>query len=241
MVWRRLPTFFPNFPLRMMPLSEAQAAQVRETGWVREAAFRTEPHVNKVRVGNHRSPCADTRPPPTRRRALATQRAPPPAPPPHTHTHTHTHTNTPLNRQQQIEIKRFLETVYGARVERVATLNYEGKKKRRLDPRTGRPRWVRLPDWKKAYVVFRGAEAPPPPAGAGAPGSGAAAAAAAAAQEERKGRRWWLERGPGGGYPGRLADGWGGGAAAAAAAPVSSAAAAAASSAGGRPAGVRRK
>jgi hypothetical protein len=51
MVWRRLPTFFPNFPLRMMPLSEAQAAQIRETGWVREAAFRTEPHVNKVRCG----------------------------------------------------------------------------------------------------------------------------------------------------------------------------------------------
>jgi hypothetical protein len=58
MVWRRLPTFFPNFPLRMMPLSESQAAQIRETGWVREAAFRTEPHVNKVRgQGRGGAPC----------------------------------------------------------------------------------------------------------------------------------------------------------------------------------------
>lgn len=31
----------------------------------------------------------------------------------------------------QIEIKRFLESVYGLKVESVHTLNYEGKKKRR--------------------------------------------------------------------------------------------------------------
>lgn len=58
---------------------------------------------------------------------------------------------------QQLEIRSFLETVHGLQVERVATINYLGKKKRRYDPK-GRSFWVRLSDWKKAYVTFK----PPP-------------------------------------------------------------------------------
>lgn len=50
MVWRRLPTFLPNFPLRMLPLSEEQMTQLKDTGWLREVAFRTQPRVNKVCV-----------------------------------------------------------------------------------------------------------------------------------------------------------------------------------------------
>jgi hypothetical protein len=49
MSWTRLPTFFPNFSLRMLPLAPEAAAQLKETGWVREVAFRTEPRVTKVR------------------------------------------------------------------------------------------------------------------------------------------------------------------------------------------------
>jgi hypothetical protein len=49
MSWTRLPTFFPNFPLRMLPLAPEQLQQLRESGWVREVAFRTEPRINKVR------------------------------------------------------------------------------------------------------------------------------------------------------------------------------------------------
>lgn len=48
MPWRRLPAFFPNVPLRMLPLKPAAAQQVRETGWAREVAFRTAPNVTKV-------------------------------------------------------------------------------------------------------------------------------------------------------------------------------------------------
>jgi hypothetical protein len=50
MAWRRLPTFFPNMQLRMLPLAEDQMQQLRETGWLREVAFRTQPSVNKVHV-----------------------------------------------------------------------------------------------------------------------------------------------------------------------------------------------
>ena len=55
----------------------------------------------------------------------------------------------PLSSLLQIEIKRFLESVYGLKVEQVRTLNYEGKKKRR---KTG---FFRQSDYKK--VSARGA------------------------------------------------------------------------------------
>jgi hypothetical protein len=48
MAFRRMPTFLANIPLRMLPLAEEQLAQLRETGWLREVAFRTQPNVNKV-------------------------------------------------------------------------------------------------------------------------------------------------------------------------------------------------
>jgi hypothetical protein len=125
-----------------------------------------------------------------------------------------------------------LETVYGARVERVSTLNYEGKKKRRIDPKTGVPRWVRLPDWKKAYVVFRNAAVPAEPAAAGGVKE-AAVGKQQQQQQQQQGRgRWWLNGGGGtigGGYPGRLAEGWG----------VPSSASASSSSASGRSGGRR--
>jgi ribosomal protein L23 len=225
MVWRRLPTFFPNFPLRMMPVSEAQAAQIRETGWVREAAFRTEPHVNKVRERRVfslicvrlSSSRRDTTPPP--------HQQPPPPLTPTTPTTQHTQPPQPSTLQKttpQVEIKRFLETVYGARVERVATLNYEGKKKRRLDPKTGRPKWVRLPDWKKAYVTFRAPAAAATGVEAAASQAAASAGEAArrAAEQEQEsarrragggdGGRWGMlpSGGLGRGLPGRLAERW---------------------------------
>lgn len=48
MSWRRLPTFFPNFPLRLLPLSEAQKTALQATGHVEEAVFRTVPSIGKV-------------------------------------------------------------------------------------------------------------------------------------------------------------------------------------------------
>eukprot|EP00271_Cylindrocystis_brebissonii_P010402 TRINITY_DN26583_c0_g1_i1.p1 TRINITY_DN26583_c0_g1~~TRINITY_DN26583_c0_g1_i1.p1 ORF type:complete len:116 (-),score=28.05 TRINITY_DN26583_c0_g1_i1:241-588(-) len=49
----------------------------------------------------------------------------------------------------KIEIRRILQSLYGLDVERVATLNYEGKKKR------SRYGMYRQPDYKKAYVYLR--------------------------------------------------------------------------------------
>lgn len=51
----------------------------------------------------------------------------------------------------QIEIRRVLESVYGLEVEKVNTLNMEGKKK--LNRKTGK--YYRRPDYKKAYVVLK--------------------------------------------------------------------------------------
>eukprot|EP00879_Flechtneria_rotunda_P002307 GHRR01002501.1.p1 GENE.GHRR01002501.1~~GHRR01002501.1.p1 ORF type:complete len:181 (+),score=73.91 GHRR01002501.1:175-717(+) len=103
MSWRRLPTWFPNLRLRMLPLTKEQQQQVIDTGWLREVAFRAEPRVNKM------------------------------------------------------EIKAFFESVHNMEVERVHTINYQGKRKRQIDEK-GRPHYYRLSDWKKAYVVFK----PPP-------------------------------------------------------------------------------
>jgi hypothetical protein len=44
-----MPSFFPNFPLRLLPLGEAQLEQVKRTGWLPEAAFRTTPNTTKAR------------------------------------------------------------------------------------------------------------------------------------------------------------------------------------------------
>ncbi|CAD7700782.1 unnamed protein product [Ostreobium quekettii] len=93
--WRRLPTYFPNISLYMLPLMEKELEAVKKTGWLRKVAFRTTPNVSKL------------------------------------------------------EIKAFLESVYGMEVEKVNTLNYEGKKKRR------KYGMVQRPDWKKAYVYFK--------------------------------------------------------------------------------------
>jgi hypothetical protein len=42
----------------------------------------------------------------------------------------------------QLEIKAFLESVHGMEVERVNTINYQGKKKTEVDPR-GKPHYYR--------------------------------------------------------------------------------------------------
>lgn len=51
MSWRRLPTFLPNFPLKLMPLSEAQQTFYEKTGFLKDLAFKTVPQVTKVRPG----------------------------------------------------------------------------------------------------------------------------------------------------------------------------------------------
>ena len=47
---RRLPTYFANLDLRLMPLSPEETKQVMDTGWLKKAAFRTTPDVNKVKT-----------------------------------------------------------------------------------------------------------------------------------------------------------------------------------------------
>lgn len=95
MVWRRLPTFLPNLPIRLLPFSEAQQKEFEATGYLRTVTFRTIPSLGKL------------------------------------------------------DIKALLSNVYGLQVEKVRTLNVEGKKKR---TKYG---YHRKPDWKKAYVTLK--------------------------------------------------------------------------------------
>eukprot|EP01023_Acetabularia_acetabulum_P013826 TRINITY_DN1671_c0_g2_i1.p4 TRINITY_DN1671_c0_g2~~TRINITY_DN1671_c0_g2_i1.p4 ORF type:complete len:117 (+),score=8.72 TRINITY_DN1671_c0_g2_i1:199-549(+) len=50
MVFRRLPTWFPNFPLRLLPLKEEELIQLRNTGWLRSVKFMTKPDMNKIEL-----------------------------------------------------------------------------------------------------------------------------------------------------------------------------------------------
>ena len=52
--WRRLPCYFPNIDLRMLPLPDAELNVVKKTGWLRKVAFRTTPNVSKVRSSHLR-------------------------------------------------------------------------------------------------------------------------------------------------------------------------------------------
>ena len=49
MVWRRLPTFLPNIPIRLLPFSESQQAEYQASGFLRTVAFKTPPSLSKVR------------------------------------------------------------------------------------------------------------------------------------------------------------------------------------------------
>ncbi|GJP47361.1 hypothetical protein CLOM_g6561 [Closterium sp. NIES-68] len=49
----------------------------------------------------------------------------------------------------KVEIRRYLESLYGLEVDRVHTMNYEGKKKR------SRFGFYRRPDWKKVVVELK--------------------------------------------------------------------------------------
>jgi hypothetical protein len=46
--WRRVPTFLPNLPLKLLPLSETQRAAYDTTGFVKELVFKTVPQATKV-------------------------------------------------------------------------------------------------------------------------------------------------------------------------------------------------
>ncbi len=48
MGWKRLPTYFLNFPLRLLPLKEKQQKIYEATGHLTEVAFRTVPKAGKV-------------------------------------------------------------------------------------------------------------------------------------------------------------------------------------------------
>lgn len=48
MSWRRLPTFLPNFPLILKPLTQEQQALYESTGFLKTLTFKTVPSVNKV-------------------------------------------------------------------------------------------------------------------------------------------------------------------------------------------------
>ena len=48
MSWKRLPTFFANIPLKLMPLTEGQQKAFETSGSLKQVAFQTIPSVSKV-------------------------------------------------------------------------------------------------------------------------------------------------------------------------------------------------
>ena len=48
MSWKRLPTFFANIPLKLMPLTEGQQKAYETSGSLKQVAFQTIPSVSKV-------------------------------------------------------------------------------------------------------------------------------------------------------------------------------------------------
>ena len=53
MSWKRLPTYFLNFPLKLLPLSEKQQKAYETTGRLTELAFQTVPSAGKVIIPQH--------------------------------------------------------------------------------------------------------------------------------------------------------------------------------------------
>ena len=51
MTWRRLPSFFPNLSLKLLPLEQAAQETFAKTGFLSPLAFRVAPSVNKARRG----------------------------------------------------------------------------------------------------------------------------------------------------------------------------------------------
>lgn len=49
--FHRPPIYFPDITLQVLKtLSDEEFKQLRETGWVREVAFKTTPNVSRVRM-----------------------------------------------------------------------------------------------------------------------------------------------------------------------------------------------
>ena len=98
----RLPVFFPNLFMRLMPLKDSAKARVVKGEVPQELVFRVPPSATKV------------------------------------------------------EVKRYLEAIYGLDVKKVFTANYMGKKKMSRSKRMVSFR--RLPDYKKAIVELNTGE-----------------------------------------------------------------------------------
>lgn len=105
-MWRRLPAYLPNIQLKLLPLSEAQQQVFEKTGFLKEIAFKTAPSVSKVSL-----PTAAASPSPLLFSCPASG-------------------TCGCCSAGQVDIKHFLESVYGLNVAKVNTLNVEGKKKR---------------------------------------------------------------------------------------------------------------
>ena len=189
MGWRRLPTYFVNFPLRLLPLSEKQQKIYEATGHLSEVAFKTTPKAGKVSVPttNQQEPIRlvdvikplspENRPEHTLSSTISFAKASQAdrelylldgllhkdrrGPALHAHACAVTLDSVSPTAVLQLEIRQYLERVYGLDVAKVRTLNYEGKKKQ------GKYGFYRRSDYKKAYVTLR----PPAAAAAAAPAS----------------------------------------------------------------------
>lgn len=135
MVWHRLPTYLPSFPLRLVPLSQAQRAAYDATGFVKDLVFKTVPRVGKV-IWDCFFSFVVRRLPPRRLKLLSQPPLPTTGPPP--------------PQPPQLELKEYLTKVYGFDIATLRTSVLAGKKKR---GKAGNS--YARPDIKKVYVSLR--------------------------------------------------------------------------------------
>lgn len=130
MVWRRLPTYLPSFPLRLLPLSASQKKVYEATGHVAEVVFKTLPSVGKVRGrGRREGKNAGG--------GFVYFSSPTDQPLPCSFSHL------------QLELKEYLTKVYNLPVASLRTSVLAGKKKR------GKHGHYARSDVKKAYVSLK--------------------------------------------------------------------------------------
>ena len=162
-LWSRAPIYFPSMVVQMLPLRPQARAAIAQGRLPREVQFKVAPQHSKVGAPPGRLRPGRAAPTPRHplppapvsvalrplRPSLPVGRFPTPTPSAARAQRLGVRGKLGLRRQgggAQVEIKRYLETVYGLRIKSVNTANFEGKVKRRKFGMS------KMKDWKKAFV-----------------------------------------------------------------------------------------
>lgn len=142
-LWRRLPTYFPNIKLAMYPIRGEEKKLLADRGWLRQVhrpccspAFEPGLEARMIVLGVHRPAAASD----------SSQDAP------HARAQAVFRTTPEVGK---LDIREFLEKVYELPVERVDTTVVQGKVKTvKTDPKGRKVVRTKQKDFKKVWVTF---------------------------------------------------------------------------------------